>query len=229
MPKTNLKTLAYNAIREKIVTCKYAPGTFLNEEMLTSELGFSRTPIRDALSRLEQEGLVQIKSKRGIIVTPLSVKNINMIFEMRSLFEPYILLNYGSMLPVDRLQEFHNIFVCSDTGNGCLEDNNRFYELDSAFHLMIVNACPNIYIRHNYNLILTQNERLRYMTGDVCAERLEDTFKEHLAIIRPCLESSWKEAAEKMAIHIEESKKASFRLIFESPQKQAELFLSVEK
>ena len=45
MPKTNLKTLAYNTIRSKIVTCQYAPGTFLNEEQLTTELSLSRTPV----------------------------------------------------------------------------------------------------------------------------------------------------------------------------------------
>ena len=48
MPKMNLKTQAYNTIRQKIVTCEYAPGTFLNEELLTTELGLSRTPVRDA-------------------------------------------------------------------------------------------------------------------------------------------------------------------------------------
>lgn len=48
MPKINLKTLAYNTIRSKIVTCQYAPGTFLNEEQLTTELSLSRTPVRDA-------------------------------------------------------------------------------------------------------------------------------------------------------------------------------------
>ena len=51
MPKINLKTLAYNTIRSKIVTCQYAPGTFLNEEQLTTELSLSRTPVRDALGR----------------------------------------------------------------------------------------------------------------------------------------------------------------------------------
>ena len=54
MPKINLKTLAYNTIRSKIVTCQYAPGTFLNEEQLTTELSLSLTPVRDALGRLEQ-------------------------------------------------------------------------------------------------------------------------------------------------------------------------------
>ena len=93
MPKTNLKTLAYNKIRQKIVTCEYAPGTFLNEEILTEALSLSRTPIRDALGRLEQEGLIEIRPKRGITVKSLTVSDINMIFEVRNLYEPYILKN----------------------------------------------------------------------------------------------------------------------------------------
>ena len=56
MPKINLKTLAYNTIRSKIVTCQYAPGTFLNEEQLTTELSLSRTPVRDALGAGRSSG-----------------------------------------------------------------------------------------------------------------------------------------------------------------------------
>ncbi len=215
MPKTNLKTLAYNAIREKIVTCEFAPGTFLNEEILTGALGLSRTPIRDALSRLEQEGLVEIKPKRGIMVTPLTVNDINMIFEVRNLYEPYILLNYGSLLPADRLEEFYNTFLQTNADSECFQNNDYFYNLDSDFHLTIVRCCPNTYIQSNYNRIRTQNARFRYMTGDDSDSRLVDTFREHLDIIRPCLQKNWKEAAEMMVRHLEESKKATFRLIFQ--------------
>ena len=79
MAGSNLKTLAYTQIRRKIVSCEYAPGSNLNEEMLTSALGLSRTPVRDALGRLEQEGLVEIRPKKGVTVTPLTVTDINMI------------------------------------------------------------------------------------------------------------------------------------------------------
>ena len=95
MPKINLKTLAYNTIRNKIVTCQYAPGTFLNEEQLTTELSLSRTPVRDALGRLEQEGLLEIRPKCGILVRPLTLNDIDMTFEVRMLYEPYILTHYG--------------------------------------------------------------------------------------------------------------------------------------
>ena len=215
MTKTNLKTLAYNQIRQKIVTCEYAPGTFLNEEILTEALGLSRTPIRDALGRLEQEGLIEIRPKRGIIVKSLTVSDINMIFEVRNMYEPYILKNYGPLLPVERLHEFYDIFLHTDSNSECFKNNDKFYQLDSDFHLMIVHSCPNVYIQNNYSLILTQNARFRYMTGNVSNNRLEDTFREHLDIIRPCLQKNWDEAAEKMLYHLEESKKSTFRLIFD--------------
>ena len=64
MKKINLKTQAYITIKQKIATCEYAPGTFLSEELLVEELKISRTPIRDALGRLEQEGLLEIRPKK---------------------------------------------------------------------------------------------------------------------------------------------------------------------
>ena len=211
MTKTNLKTLAYTAIRHKIITCEYAPGTFLNEERLTEELRLSRTPVRDALSRLEQEGLIEIRPKRGIMVTPLSVNDINMIFEMRTLYEPYILL------PEKRLIELNDIFLHTKPDSEYFQNNDYFYELDSEFHLMVVNACPNTYIRHSYSLIWAQNQRFRNLTGNVSASRLTATFQEHLDITGPCLRKNWKEAADKMAYHLEQSKKSSFDYVLNSP------------
>ena len=216
MPKTNSTTLAYHHIRQKIITCEYAPGAFLNEEMLTEDMNLSRTPVRDALSRLEQEGLIQIRSKRGIMVTPLSVREINMIYEMRLLYEPYALLNYGTLLPQESLTEFYHIFSHKNSDTECFQNNDYFYDLDSRFHLMIIETCPNIYIHRSYRLIHAQDTRLRYMTGNVSNNRLEETFREHLAIIVPCLQGNWEKAAEKMVLHIEESKKSAFHLIFEN-------------
>ncbi|MGL5437688.1 MAG: GntR family transcriptional regulator [Lachnospiraceae bacterium] len=216
MTKTNLKTLAYKSIKDKIVRCEYAPGSDINEELLTEDLKISRTPIRDALSRLEQEGLVKIRSKKGITVTPVSVREINMIFELRNLYEPHILMNYGLHINEEKLNEFYTIFTQKNKDSKCFKDNDYYYELDSAFHLLIVSACPNIYMKEDYNLIQTQSERFRFMTGNKSNNRLEDTFKEHIDIIIPCLEKNWEAATEKLRYHLDESKKASFQLVFET-------------
>ena len=216
MAKTNLKTLAYNSIKQKIITCEYAPGTYLSEELITDQLKISRTPVRDALSRLEQEGLLEIRPKKGIMVTTLSIKDVNMIFEIRKMYEPYILINYGSLIPEDRLDEFYQIFSYKNADSECFQNNNYFYDLDSSFHMLIVNACPNIYLRQNYELIQTQSERFRYMTGNVSNNRLEETFKEHVDIIVNCLQKDWNAAAEKLLHHLDESKKSTFKLVFDS-------------
>ena len=215
MASRSAREVAYETIRSRIITMELKPGDPLNDRELAEELGISRTPMRDALGRLEQEGLIEIRPKRGITVKSLTVSDINMIFEVRNLYEPYILKNYGSLLPVERLHGFYDIFLHTDSNSECFKNNDYFYELDSDFHLMIVRSCPNVYIQNNYSLILTQNARFRYMTGNVSNNRLEDTFKEHLDIIRPCLQKNWDEAAEKMLYHLEESKKSTFQLIFD--------------
>ena len=215
MPKTNLRNQASQTIRHRIVTCEYAPGAFINEELLTTELHLSRTPIRDALSRLEQEGLVRIMPKRGIIVTPLSVTDINLIFEIRFLYEPYILRTYGSLLSEQKLMEFYNIFLHKDSDHEFFKNSDYFYSLDSEFHSMIVNACPNFYLCDNYHRIQTQDQRFRYMSGSFSTHRMEETCLEHLDILACCLQKNWADAAEKMVFHLEESKKATFQLIFD--------------
>lgn len=216
MTKTNLKTLAYSTIKHKIVTCEYAPGTDLNEELLTDQLKISRTPVRDALGRLEQEGLVEIKAKKGITVTSLSIKDVNMIFEVRKLYEPYILKNYGEFIPEEKLNDFYRIFSQKNSGSDCFKNNDYFYDLDSSFHQTIVDACPNRYLRQNYSLIQTQSERFRYMTGNISNNRLEDTFREHNAIILACLQKDWTTAEQHLLFHLDESKKATFRLVFDA-------------
>ena len=216
MAKINLKTLAYNSIREKIVTCEYAPGTNLNEEMLTESLGLSRTPVRDALSRLEQEGLVEILPKRGIIIKSLTLSDINMIFEVRLLYEPYILRTYGNLLSEKKMEKMYEIFQHTDIEDACRQDKDYFYRLDQEFHDFIVSACPNQYIQNNYYLIRTQDERLRHMTGDVYNMRLKDTFREHAQILLPCLLKDWERAAEQLIYHLNESKNAAFQIAMEA-------------
>ncbi len=217
MKKINLKTQAYITIKQKIATCEYAPGTFLSEELLVEELKISRTPIRDALGRLEQEGLLEIRPKKGIIVTPLSIKDVTMIFEIRKLYEPYIIKNYGSALDEEALHKFYKDFSLTNKSSEWFKDNQVFYSLDTAFHQMIVNACQNIYLCQNYELIQTHNERFRFMTGNLSPQRLKDTLQEHLAVIDACLEKKWEEASQSLTFHLEQSRQAAFRLIFDSP------------
>lgn len=212
MKKISLKVKAYNLLKEKIVNCSYAPGMDLNEDFLMEELQIGRTPIKDALGRLEQEGLIIIKPKKGVIVAPLTFQDINMIFEMRNLYEPYALIHYGSQIPEKKLHEFYEIFANPDL-NSYAEDQTYYYSLDSDFHDTIIHACPNTYIHRSYKMIQNQSERFRYMTGTISEKRISDTFLEHLCVLKPLLEKDWQSAGDQLLYHLLESKKATVKLL----------------
>ena len=88
MKKTqiNLKQFAYERIKEKIIRCEYKPNDILSETIIMETIDASRTPIREALNMLVQEGLIQIIPKKGIVILPITMKEIAMTFEARWLF-----------------------------------------------------------------------------------------------------------------------------------------------
>ena len=87
--KLSLKLQAYQYLKTKILNCEYRPNEFLNEQKLCAEMGnISRTPMRDALGRLEQEGLITILPKKGLMVSGITEEDVHSMFEMRLLVEP---------------------------------------------------------------------------------------------------------------------------------------------
>lgn len=87
------KEIAYDYIKPKIVFCELKPGDILDEKKIIEELGFSRTPIREAISELAEEKLVTIMPRRGIVVTQISLKDVEDMLNARALLEPYIFQN----------------------------------------------------------------------------------------------------------------------------------------
>lgn len=210
MRKETLKQQAYNIIKKKIITCEYPPNFLLNEEKLKDEIGASRTPIRDALSRLEQENLVRILPKKGIMVASLSIREINAIYEARMLVEPYAIEHYANKVGKERLEYFRKIFRDGK------EIQERIYDVDDKLHIEFINAMDNEYFQAMYERIYYQNCRLRILSGVKSEKRIEETLQEHLKIINACLEEQWQDAAEAMREHLVCSKRASFMTIIES-------------
>lgn len=207
-----LKQYAYDFIKKKILNCEYAPGLHLNEQQLCEAMdGISRTPVRDAVSRLEQEGLLNILPKKGIIVSELRISDINRIFEVRMLLEPYALQRYGNRLAPDQLAYFSQ--VMSDYTK---VPYDSFYDLDDQFHGFIMSSMQNQYLLDTYQNINNMNQRLRTMSGNLVANRLSDTFTEHMAIINACRSQDWEGAAEAMTRHLEASRISTFQMIVEN-------------
>lgn len=212
MKKETLKQKAYNFILEKIINCDYSPNTMLNEEQLKKETGMSRTPIRDALSRLEQDGLVSIKSKKGILVKPLGFSEINHLFETRILIEPFALQEYGYTLDGQKVLGFYRKAL-SMKGSESQEEN---FALDDEFHSMIVNNIPNPFLKQCYAITSAQIKRSRVFTSSYKQGRLQESNREHIVILEECLKNNWEAAAEAMRKHLITSKNITLSILLEN-------------
>ncbi len=209
MAKQTLKSKAYETIRHNIVFCHYAPETVITEEMLQSELNISRTPIREAINRLEQEGLVEIKSKKGIVISALNFEEVGMLYETRLLLEPYVIRTYGSRIPqstyVDLFKRFNSLLEA--------DSKESDFDIDDKFHQLFYNVSQNTYLLEINHRLSGQITRLRVLTRTFAKSDLTQTTHEHLKIVNACLQSSWDEAADLAVEHLKRSRENSFKLI----------------
>ena len=197
-PSQSLKQIVYEDLKRRIVTCEIMPGTQLTEEMLCEQLNASRTPVRDAVGRLEQEQLVTIHPKKGIFVNTVSLANVSELFEARLRIEPYVVEHYGNRIHDDAYADCAAYFSVH-RGKGMEQ-----YMRDDAFHHMFIDAAQNRYLKMFYNTV--QDQVMRYRVLTALESRLTQTDIEHREVAEQCLRGNWKKAAEAMRYHIENSK-----------------------
>ena len=196
MAVRSAREAAYETIRSRIITMELKPGDELNDHELAQELGISRTPMRDALGRLEQEGLITILPKKGLMVSGITEDDVHSMFEMRLLVEPYALRTYGADIPHGELEHFVQMMHDPDT----IDD---FCKADDDFHELLMSTLPNKYLRSAYDRITGLNTRFRIMTGKVSMINQDQTCEEHLEILDAALAGDWDRAADSLQHHLE--------------------------
>lgn len=205
----SLKEKAYKEIKSKIASCKYLPNTFLNENLLQNEIGVSRTPIRDAIGRLEQENLVKIIPKKGIVVSDLSINEIASVYEIRMLIEPFSIEKYGNKVSKDVLLRFKNYF----SSQYAHDSQDELYRVDDEIHQIFISATQNKYLIQMYDNIQVQNRRIRILSGNKIGSRISESASEHVGILTAALSDRFDLAAESMREHLQAAKSAAFSLI----------------
>lgn len=198
--KSSVKQKSYQYIKEKILTCEYAPGTFIDEKLISEELGVSRTPIRDAMIMLQDEDLVTIYPKKGIIVTKITSKDVFEVFQVREIIEPIAVKDYAYNLSVERLNFFKDTYA----KGGFTEE--VAHKLDDEFHLFIISAYKNEYMKNVFLDIQDKNKRIRKMSGTL-KSGINITYNEHLSIISLIENMETDLASKELLDHINASKR----------------------
>ena len=134
---------AYRLIRAQILTGERAGGDWLREGDLAEAIGVSRTPVREALRRLTAEGLVRYKRNRGVQVTAWSPEDLDEIFSLRSVLEPWACRLAATSESVD-LDELDRLAHDMDAAaRASVTDVDRITELNNRFHRLILDASKN--------------------------------------------------------------------------------------
>lgn len=208
--KVNLKDRAYSIIKNKIIHCEYKPGEFLVESELMDVVGASRTPIREALNKLEQEGYIDILPKKGVMVRNITIAELNEIYEVRFLVEPYIIRTYGNLIPKNLVLEL------KESLNQAGTDAESSYHKDEELHSMLMKISQNTYLMDILNRLYAQNHRLRILSGNLLSYRNAETIIEHELILDALLEKDYEKAAQAMMNHLQNSKDASMNIMINS-------------
>lgn len=193
--KYSLKETTYQLLKEKIIDCIYPPGTIINEVQLANELQLSRTPIREAISKLELDGFVKVLPKKGIYVTDITLNDVIQVFQTRVEIEPIALHLAASRLPMEELVSFCQKF------NEPVADIQNSFRLDTAMHLFIIEHCGNKYIIDMMRRVFEENTRI-IISSKQNQTKVHDAKEEHLEILNLLIDGKYTEAEKKMREHI---------------------------
>jgi DNA-binding GntR family transcriptional regulator len=150
-PKS-LKEMVADEVRTRIIDGRIRLGAGLSENGLAAELGISKTPVREALLQLKQEGLVEVQPQRGTYVFRMAPEQVVMISELREILEvaavkTAIARNYDPL--VERMSGLYAAMREAYEA----DDRLSYQKLDGAYHETIVELCGNPYVRSAYSQI----------------------------------------------------------------------------
>ncbi|MCI8512551.1 MAG: GntR family transcriptional regulator [Lachnospiraceae bacterium] len=195
---------AYEYVKEKIISGEYPPLSDISEDILQKELNVSRTPVREALLRLEKEDMVYIYPRKGTIVTAVTLDLIEDIYGVRELVEPSMAVSSMQMVSKEWLLDIKKRFA--EVPEGLTEPELRRYyiDLDTEFHSKSIANCPNRYLTRLMNNIHDQNLRLRIISSHPTEG--EGSIEEHAALIDALLEGDAKKLEKLLKEHLAISK-----------------------
>jgi len=201
----NLDHKVYKTLKAMILGQKLSPGAKIHQEKLAEDLGVSRTPVVNALKKLEQERLIVAVPRKGFYVRRFSPEEMIRIFELREVLEGLAARRAAVRITDGQLQKLRGFFKevkVSDQG----KDVERYAEEDRRFHHFLIEMGGDEIlsgILEMYNLI-TSSYLVGFRGGLVRPPR--ETLSEHLAIIGAIHRQDAEKAEQAVRIHLRRSR-----------------------
>ncbi|MBY6414534.1 GntR family transcriptional regulator [Rhodococcus sp. BP-252] len=194
---------AYRVIRDHILDGTHSTGTMLGESTLASSLGVSRTPVRVALARLQDEGWITVYPKRGALVNGLTERAAVELADARFLLET---TSVGRAAPHQRssLADRLELSIAQQRDAFEREDLRAFIELTLRFHRGFVEACGNDVLLELYDRLSDRHRFLLFAAGDRLRARCNHIIDEHVQLTSLLREGDEAAFADVLRSHIAE-------------------------
>lgn len=177
----SLTEQVYQRLRAEVLSCKLEPGTDISEAELAERFGVSKTPVREALAALRQDGLVRTFPRRGYQITPITFGDMNELFDLRTILEAgtaELACDQITEEELDRLRDLANVVYDKDE-NGTID---AFIAANRNFHLAIAEASRNERLLKILSRQIDELERFFYL-GAQLRDVNQETSTEHYEIV----------------------------------------------
>jgi DNA-binding GntR family transcriptional regulator len=200
----SLPEYVYAQLREDIFEMRLLPGDQITETEIAAHFKVSRTPVREALQRLQGDGLMQGYVRGGWAVVPIDFKRFKDLYEVRKLIETFAVAKLCDGADIDRhlLDELKTTWCVAPEAR--LADGRRVAALDEAFHQTLVRATGNLEMAGAFDRITDRIRivrRLDFVYGDC----VDSTYEEHALLLARIAAGESAEAVKLMTDHIEGS------------------------
>jgi len=190
-----LPTVIYNVLRKAIIDGLYQPGTSIRQEALARQFSVSRVPIREALGRLEVDGLIVLRPRRGYVVKGLATEEIIEIFEMRAAMEEHAAYVATKARSVVDAQEVQSLLKRMEAMSGnTLAEAPQWVDVNRQFHHRIFESSKRL---HLCQAIGNYRDRVdRYIRMEIAMTgRLAEAHRDHREIVEAFVEGDAAAAA----------------------------------
>lgn len=201
---TSAAERAYQVIRERILDGTHLPGTMLGENALAADLGVSRTPIRVALARLQDEGWIVIYPKRGALVQGMSERMIAELADARFILETTAVDRASNELR-HRLADRLDRSIAAQREALTRGDLRRFIDLTLEFHRGFVEAGGNMVLLELYAQLSDRHRFVLFAAGDRLLTRGAEIIAEHVQLTEYLRTGDADEFAKTLRVHITEN------------------------
>jgi DNA-binding GntR family transcriptional regulator len=201
--KPSLAASVYLGIKQNIFDFRLLPGDRFTENEIAARLHVSRTPVREALYRLEREGYLQVQFRSGWSVRELDFRQFDDLYDLRIALETACVRTLCDRPEQPSLNELKSIWLVAPKRR--LRDGDQVCALDEAFHSTLVAATGNREMARCHQEV-TERIRLLRRLDFTEASRITATYQEHAQILRAILQQRADRAIDLLRDHIETSK-----------------------